>query len=81
SEARSAADVILLDTAPILAGGDASQLLPDADAVLVVARSGVTTQQLAESASGLLRRLRAPVLGVAFNAAESPAASKGVRAK
>lgn len=79
SEARSAADVILIDTAPILAGSEATQLLPDVDAVLLVARSGTTTSQLAERASGLLRRLRAPVLGVAFNAAESPAAPKGVR--
>jgi capsular exopolysaccharide synthesis family protein len=79
NEARSAADVILLDTAPILAGSEATQLLPDVDAVLLVARSGTTTSQLAERASGLLRRLRAPVLGVAFNAAESPAAPKGVR--
>jgi len=47
----------------------------------VVARAGITTSRLAERASGLLRRLRAPVLGVAFNAAESPAAPKGVRAK
>jgi capsular exopolysaccharide synthesis family protein len=78
-EARAAADVILIDTAPILAGSEATQLLPDVDAVLLVARSGTTTSQLAERASGLLRRLRAPVLGVAFNAAESPAAPKGVR--
>jgi capsular exopolysaccharide synthesis family protein len=81
SEARSAADVILLDTAPILAGSDATHLLPNVDGVLVVARAGITTSRLAERASGLLRRLRAPVLGVAFNAAESPAAPKGVRAK
>jgi capsular exopolysaccharide synthesis family protein len=81
SEARTAADVILLDSAPILAGSDATQLLPDVDGVLVVARAGTTTSQLAERASGLLRRLRAPVLGVALNAAESPVAPKGVRAK
>jgi capsular exopolysaccharide synthesis family protein len=80
-EARSAADVILLDSAPILAGSDATQLLPDVDAVLMVARSGTTSVQLAERASGLLRRLGAPVLGVAFNAAERPAAPKGVRQK
>jgi capsular exopolysaccharide synthesis family protein len=79
SEARSAADVILLDTAPILAGSEATQLLTEVDAVLLVARSGITTTELAQRASGLLRRLRAPVLGVALNAAESPAAPKGVR--
>lgn len=79
SEARSAADVILLDAAPILAGGDATHLLADADAVLMVARSGSTTSQLAQRASGVLRRMRAPVLGVALNAANGPAAPKGVR--
>jgi capsular exopolysaccharide synthesis family protein len=79
TEARTAADVILIDTAPLLAGSDATHLLPDVEGVLLVARAGTTTSELAERASGLLRRLRAPVLGVTLNAAESPAASTAAR--
>jgi capsular exopolysaccharide synthesis family protein len=79
SEARSAADVILLDAAPILAGSDATHLLADADAVLMVARSGSTTSELAQRASAVLRRMRAPVVGVALNVADAPVAPKGVR--
>jgi capsular exopolysaccharide synthesis family protein len=79
SEARTAADVILLDTAPILAGSDATHLLPDVDGVLLVARAGTTTSEIAERASRLLRRLRAPVLGVALNATETPVPARRSR--
>jgi capsular exopolysaccharide synthesis family protein len=78
-EARATADVTLLDTAPVLAGSDATHLLSDVDGVLVVARAGATTPELAKRASGLLRRLHAPVLGVALNAAESAAVPGSVR--
>lgn len=77
-EARSAADVVLLDTAPILAASDAAHLVPEVDAVLVVARSGTTTSELARRTSGMLRRLRAPVLGVAFNGAATAASPKRI---
>lgn len=67
-EAREAADIVLLDAAPLLAGGDAAYLLPDADAVLLVARAGKTTIDEAERAAELLERLDAPVAGVALTA-------------
>ena len=67
-EARQAADVVLVDAAPLLAGGDATYLLSDVDAVLLVARAGKTTMDEAERTAELLERLDAPVAGVALTA-------------
>jgi capsular exopolysaccharide synthesis family protein len=66
-EARNEADIVLLDTPPILATSDASHLFPAVDTVLLVARAGKTTAEVAERSSELLRRMRAPVIGVALN--------------
>jgi capsular exopolysaccharide synthesis family protein len=66
-EARENADVVLLDTPPILTGSEAAFLFPEVDAVLVVARVGSTTVELAERTSELLKRLGTPVIGVALN--------------
>jgi capsular exopolysaccharide synthesis family protein len=66
-EARENADVVLLDTPPILTGSEAAFLFPEVDAVLVVARVGTTTVELAERTSELLKRLGTPVIGVALN--------------
>ena len=59
-------DYILLDTAPLLTTNDASELIPDADLLIMVCRSGATTRQAAERSSELLLRLDAPLLGVVF---------------
>jgi capsular exopolysaccharide synthesis family protein len=67
-EARQAADVVLVDAAPLLAGGEAAALLSEADAVLLVARAGRTTVDEAERTADLLERLDAPVAGVALTA-------------
>jgi capsular exopolysaccharide synthesis family protein len=67
-EARQAADVVLVDAAPLLAGGEAAYLLSEADAVLLVARTGRTTVDEAERTAELLERLDAPVAGVALTA-------------
>jgi capsular exopolysaccharide synthesis family protein len=77
AEARKEADVVLLDTPPILATSDASHLFPDVDTVLVVARAGKTTAEVAERSSELLRRLRAPVVGVALNASTEEMVPRG----
>lgn len=66
-EARRDADLVLLDTPPILTGSEATFLFPEVDAVLVVARIGTTTVELAERMNELLRRLGTPVIGVALN--------------
>ncbi|HEX9891633.1 MAG TPA: polysaccharide biosynthesis tyrosine autokinase [Actinomycetota bacterium] len=72
-EARQGADVVILDTAPILVASDATHLLPLVDAVVVVARARRTTAQVAERTSELLERFHARVIGVALNAArEAP---------
>jgi len=68
-EARRLADVVLIDTAPVLASAEVTHLFPLADAVVVVARAKKTTAEIAERASELLKRLDAPVVGVALNGA------------
>jgi len=71
-DAEKEADVVLLDTAPILAS-ETAQLVGTVDAVLLVARAGKTTQDAARRAGETLRRLGAPLAGVALNcAAETP---------
>ncbi|MGH2817519.1 MAG: tyrosine-protein kinase family protein, partial [Actinomycetota bacterium] len=75
-EARENADVVLLDTAPILTDSEAAALFPEVDAVLVVARIGTTTVELAERTSELLTRLGTPVVGVALNGATEVSASR-----
>ena len=65
-DARNHADVILLDTPPLLTANDANDLLPEADLVLLVARAGTTRGPTAARVSELLRLLRAPLVGVAL---------------
>lgn len=68
-EARQIADVVLIDTPPILTTSDAILLLSQVDAVVLVARAGKTTAQLAEQSGELLSRQGAPLLGVVLNRA------------
>jgi non-specific protein-tyrosine kinase len=67
-EARRFADIVLLDTPPILMVSDAANLISEADAVLLVARARKTTTETAKRTKELLRRLRVPAVGVALNA-------------
>jgi capsular exopolysaccharide synthesis family protein len=62
--ARQLADVVLVDTAPVLATNDASELIPAVDAVVVVCRSGRTRAESAREARTLFERLSTPVAGV-----------------
>ena len=62
--ARGRFDVILLDTAPLLATNDANELLPATDLVLVVAHVGRSTKEAGEATHELLLRRAAPVVGV-----------------
>lgn len=68
SEARRKYDVILLDTAPLLATNDASDVLAEADQVLVVGRAGKTSKEAADRAAEFLDRRHAPVVGVLMTA-------------
>jgi hypothetical protein len=62
--ARELADVVLIDTPPILATNDATELIPTADAVVIVARVGKTSLDGAKRTHRLLERLSAPAAGV-----------------
>lgn len=61
--ARRWADVVLIDTAPMLAANDAVELMTAADAVVIVARAGQTTSEAAARTREVLDRMAAPVLG------------------
>jgi len=72
-DARQLADIVLIDTAPVLVANDASELMPEADAVVLVARAGKATKAAAQRASDLLNRVGAKVVGVVLTAApEAP---------
>src|SRR5918996_3945462 len=77
AEAREGADIVLIDTAPILAASDATHLFPLVDAVVVVGRAGRTTAQAAQRTSELLLRLGAPVVGAALNGASEGPMGRG----
>lgn len=63
-KARRVYDLILIDTAPLLATNDAVDLLDLVDDVVLVMRAGKTTMQAADRAAETLDRRRAHVLGV-----------------
>jgi MinD-like ATPase involved in chromosome partitioning or flagellar assembly len=64
AEARRLADIVIIDTAPLLVAHEATELIPAADTVLVVCRSGQTSKEDAARAREMLTRLRASVAGV-----------------
>jgi Mrp family chromosome partitioning ATPase len=66
-EACRRADVVILDTPPILAAMDMATLVSEVDAVVVIARAGKTSVKVADSASQMLNKLGAPFLGVVLN--------------
>jgi Mrp family chromosome partitioning ATPase len=66
AEARRSTDVVVIDSAPLLTASVAAALVPDVDAVVVVARAGTTTADAGTEACERLARLEAPVFGVAL---------------
>jgi len=68
--ARDSADVVLVDTAPILATDDASVLVARCDDVVVVCGAGRTTRTAARRTVERLTRLGASVAGVVLVRAE-----------
>ncbi|MCU0270539.1 MAG: hypothetical protein MUF83_18090 [Acidimicrobiales bacterium] len=73
--ARQHFDVVLLDTAPFLTTNDASELIPDVDEVVLVARAGKTKKEAVKRAVEFLGRLGAPVIGTVITGADdAPAA-------
>lgn len=61
------ADVILLDSPPLLTMADASVLAARVDGVILVADAGRTRREALKKAAEALRRIGAHVLGVALN--------------
>lgn len=57
-------DLVLIDTPPMLAGNDVSELVPFSDLVLLVARAGRSTVEEAQWAEEVATRLQAPLCGV-----------------
>lgn len=64
TEARGMADVVLVDTAPLLEASDVFDVLPMVDTVLLVVRSGRLTEPAGNRVAELLGRFRVPVSGV-----------------
>ena len=76
-EACRQADVVLIDTPPILAAMDVAMMVSEVDAVLVIARSGKTSVKMADSTSEMLNKLGAPFLGVVLNCSTDMVKPKG----
>lgn len=66
-EIRFNSDIVLIDTPPLLTSSEATLLANEVDGVLVVARAGRTTADLAKRTGEYLRRIEANVVGVALN--------------
>lgn len=73
--ATQLADIVLVDSPPILLANDAADLALGVDASILLARSGWTRRSGIVSAADLMRRLEATVIGVVIVGAEH-----GVRA-
>ncbi len=65
---RNEFDHIIIDTPPCLSVTDAVVLSPEADRVILVARSGQTTKPALRRACGLLLQVNAKVMGIVLNA-------------
>ncbi len=61
------ADIVILDSPPIMAVADAVILATIADAVLMVVRSGKTRRDFAKQAFSALQQVQARVIGVVLN--------------
>ena len=64
AEAREHADVVLIDSSPLLVVSEAVDVLQYADAALIACRIGRTTREQAQRARLVLERAEIPVLGV-----------------
>lgn len=63
AEARQLADVVIVETAPLLAASDVFDIVPLVDSIVLVVRSGRLTTNAAHRVSELLGRFRVPVMG------------------
>ena len=63
-EARGMADVVLIDSAPLLEASDVFDILPMVDTLLLVVRSGRLTEPAGNRVAELIGRFQVPVSGV-----------------
>ena len=75
-QARGRYDMVVIDTAPLLATNDAVDLLDLVDDVVLVVRAGRTTVQSADRAVEALDRRRAHVVGIAITGVDSSTAEE-----
>jgi Mrp family chromosome partitioning ATPase len=66
-EGRGRADLVLIDSPPVLAVSDNLSLASQADGILLVVRSGVTRRRNLVRAKTQLEKVRANVVGVIVN--------------
>jgi non-specific protein-tyrosine kinase len=64
---RAAADIVLIDTPPVVAVTDAAVLAPRVDGVLLVLQAGQTRRDRAREARQILEKVKAHVIGVVLN--------------
>ena len=69
------ADVVFVDTPPVLPVSDALVVSGMADATIVVASAGATTRRSLKRAMGLLHQVEAPLVGSVLNNAEPVSAT------
>ncbi|MBX0328296.1 CpsD/CapB family tyrosine-protein kinase [Oscillochloris sp. ZM17-4] len=64
---RATADIVLIDTPPVVAVTDAAVLAPQADGVLLVLQAGHTRRDRAREARQILEKVKANIIGVVLN--------------
>ena len=67
---RGLADVVIIDTPPVLAVSDAVVLAPRVDGVILVMQAGHTRREPAKQARIVLEKAKAHIVGVVLNDAE-----------
>lgn len=70
SIAKELADIVIIDSPPLLLANDASDLSTFADATVLLVRAGWTRHKAVAGAADLLRRLEATTVGVVLVGAE-----------
>jgi capsular exopolysaccharide synthesis family protein len=64
---QAEADIVILDSPPVMAVADATILASRVDGVLLLAESGGTRRSVAQRARDALKKVNAPLLGVVLN--------------
>jgi capsular exopolysaccharide synthesis family protein len=70
-------DLVILDSPPLLGFAECLQMASAADGVLIVSRAGETRRGAVAEVIGVLRRLRANVIGVVLNQMNQTSSSDG----